>query len=171
MNMTNFINLHPLQPLTFTVLPVERVANVILLYLWLVFCFLLVSLSLCMGFPRVSEGKESACNAGSSGSVSGPGRSPGEGKAYPLQYSCLENPTDRGACPCYSPCFREESDTAEHVCFPFCETPVQVFCPFFPHWVICLSNWSSSYVRVVIICQLYLWQISSLGLYLMFSFL
>ena len=130
--MTNFINLHPLQPLTFTVLPVERVANVILLYLWLVFCFLLVSLSLCMGFPGGSEGKESACNAGSSGSVSGPGRSPGEGKAYPLQYSCLENPTDRGACPCYSPCFREESDTAEHVCFPFWKRLFKSFAHFSP---------------------------------------
>ena len=98
MNMTNFINLHPLQPLTFTVLPVERVVNVILLYLWLAFCFSLVSL--CLGFPGGSEGEEeSACNAGGSGSIPGPGRSPGEGKAYPLQYSCLENPMDRGACP------------------------------------------------------------------------
>ena len=120
MNMTNFINLHPLQPLTFTVLPVERVVNVILLYLWLAFCFSLVSL--CLGFPGGSEGEEeSACNAGGSGSIPGPGRSPGEGKAYPLQYSCLENPMDRGACPCCSACFRKESDTTEPVCLPFCE--------------------------------------------------
>ena len=31
------------------------------------------------------------------GSIPGSGRSPGEGNGYPLQYSCLENPTDRGA--------------------------------------------------------------------------
>ena len=43
------------------------------------------------GFPRGSVGKESACNAGDLGSISGLGRSPGEGKGYPLQYSGLEN--------------------------------------------------------------------------------
>ena len=43
------------------------------------------------GFPGSSAGKESACNAGDSGSISGLGRSPGEGKGYPLQYSGLEN--------------------------------------------------------------------------------
>ena len=48
-------------------------------------------------FPCGSAGKESACNVGDLGSTSGLGRSPGEGKGYPLQYSCLENPTDRGA--------------------------------------------------------------------------
>ena len=47
-------------------------------------------------FPG-SDGKESACNAGYSGSISGFGRSPGEGNDNPLQYSCLENPVDRGA--------------------------------------------------------------------------
>ena len=36
--------------------------------------------------------------AGDSGSVPGLGRSPGEGNGYQLQYSCLEKPTDRGAC-------------------------------------------------------------------------
>ena len=40
-----------------------------------------------MGFPGVSESKESACNAGDLGSVPVLGRSPGEGKGYPLQYS------------------------------------------------------------------------------------
>jgi len=46
------------------------------------------------GFPCGSAGKESTCNAGDLGSVSGLGRSPGEGKGYPLQYSGLENSTD-----------------------------------------------------------------------------
>ena len=40
-----------------------------------------------MGFPNSSVGKESACNAGDLGSIPGSGRSPGEGKGYPLQYS------------------------------------------------------------------------------------
>ena len=43
------------------------------------------------------DNKESACNAGDPGSVSGSGRSLGKGNGYPLQYSCLENPVARGA--------------------------------------------------------------------------
>ena len=50
-----------------------------------------------LGFPCSSVGKESACNAGDPGSIPGLGRSPGEGNGNPLQYSCLENPMDRGA--------------------------------------------------------------------------
>ena len=45
-----------------------------------------------------SVDKESAYNAGDPGSISGLGRSPGEGNGNPLQYSCLENPMDGGAC-------------------------------------------------------------------------
>ena len=48
------------------------------------------------GFPGDSYGKESACNAGDSDSVPGPGRSPGGGHSNSLQDSCLENPMDRG---------------------------------------------------------------------------
>ena len=48
-------------------------------------------------FPGSSVGKESACSAGDPNLVSGSGRSPGEGNGNPLQYSCLENPMDRGA--------------------------------------------------------------------------
>ena len=47
-----------------------------------------------LGFPCGSVGKESACNAGDLGSIPGLGRSPGEGKSYPLQYSGLENSMD-----------------------------------------------------------------------------
>ena len=50
-----------------------------------------------VGFPGDSGGNESVCNAGDVGSVSGLGRSPGEGNGNPLQYSCLENPKDREA--------------------------------------------------------------------------
>ena len=47
-----------------------------------------------LGFPGGSAGKESACNAGDLGSIPGLGRSPAEGKGYPLQYSGLENSMD-----------------------------------------------------------------------------
>ena len=50
-----------------------------------------------LGFPDGSDGKESACNAGEPGLVPGWGRSPGEGHGHSLQFSCLENPMDRGA--------------------------------------------------------------------------
>ena len=49
------------------------------------------------GLPHNSVGKESACNARDLGSIPGSRRSPGEGNGNPLQYSCLENPMDRGA--------------------------------------------------------------------------
>ena len=49
------------------------------------------------GFHGGSDGKESACNAGDPGLIPGLGRSPGEGNGSPTQYSCLENPLDRGA--------------------------------------------------------------------------
>ena len=48
-------------------------------------------------FREFSVGKESACNAGDPSLILGSGRSPGEGNGNPLQYSCLENPMDRGA--------------------------------------------------------------------------
>ena len=47
---------------------------------------------------KVASGEESPCNAGDAGSIPGSGRSPGGGNGNPLQYSCLENSTDRGAC-------------------------------------------------------------------------
>ena len=50
----------------------------------------------CMGFPGGSDGKESTCNAGDLGLTLGLERSPGGGHGNPLQYSCLENPMDRG---------------------------------------------------------------------------
>ena len=56
-----------------------------------------------VGFPGGSVGKESAavqetaCNAGDLGLIHGSGRAPGEGNGSPPQFSCLENPVDRGA--------------------------------------------------------------------------
>ena len=53
--------------------------------------------SLSKGFPGGSDGRESACSVGDPGSVPGSGRAPGGGNGNPLQYSCLESSTDRGA--------------------------------------------------------------------------
>ena len=53
----------------------------------------------CVGFqsfPGGSDSEESACNAEDAASIPGLGRSPGEGNGYSLQYSCPENPMDRG---------------------------------------------------------------------------
>ena len=49
------------------------------------------------GFPGGLVGKESACSAGEAGLIPGLGKSLGGGHDNPLQYSCLENPMDRGA--------------------------------------------------------------------------
>ena len=55
---------------------------------------LYITVILILGFPGSSDSKASAYNAGNLGSIPGSGRSPGEGKGNPLQYSCLENPMD-----------------------------------------------------------------------------
>ena len=60
-----------------------------------------------LGLPCGSVGKESTCNAGDLGSIPGLGRSPGEGKGYPLQYSGLKNSMD------YRPWSSKESDMKE----------------------------------------------------------
>ena len=54
-----------------------------------------------------------AGDAGDAGSIPGPGRSPGGGHGNSLQYSCLENPTDRGAWLATAPEGRQESDIIE----------------------------------------------------------
>ena len=59
-----------------------------------------VSVKNLLGLPWWLSGKESVCNtraSGDAGLISGLGRSPGGGHDNPLQYSCLENPMDRGA--------------------------------------------------------------------------
>ena len=55
---------------------------------------LLLTRDILWGFPGSSAGKESACRAGDLGLIPGLGRSPGEGKGYPLQYFGLENYMD-----------------------------------------------------------------------------
>ena len=74
------------------------------------------------GFPGNSAGKESACNAGDSGSIPGLGRSPRGGHGNPLQYSCLEYPRGQRSMAGYSPWGCKESGTTErlstaHNCF------------------------------------------------------
>ena len=66
-----------------------RTCNLVGLHVILDLCFL-------CGFPGGSVVKESACNTGDPGSIPGLGRSSGGGHGNPLQYSCLENPMDRG---------------------------------------------------------------------------
>ena len=61
------------------------------------FFFLRLVKLLQWGFPGGSVVENLPANAGDAGSIPGLGRSPGEGNGSPLQYSCLENPMDRGA--------------------------------------------------------------------------
>ena len=63
-----------------------------LVFKWFPLCELILP----RGFPSGSDVKASTRNAGDPGSIPGLGRSPGEGNGNPLQYSCLENPIDRG---------------------------------------------------------------------------
>ena len=79
-----------------------------------------------LGLPRWFSGKESACNAGNTGSILEPGRSLGGGNGNPFQYSCLGNPMDRGAWWATSPNGLKELDTtgrmsATILCFYTCK--------------------------------------------------
>ena len=67
------------------------------------------------GFPRGSGGKESACNAGDLGSISGLGRLPGGGHGGLLEYSCLENLHGQRSWVGYCPWGRKESDVTEQL--------------------------------------------------------
>ena len=68
-------------------------------------------------FPGGSDSKASAYNVGDLGSIPGSGRSPGEGNGNPLQYSCLENPMDRGTWWATVHGVAKESDTTERLHF------------------------------------------------------
>ena len=68
-----------------------------------------------MGFPCGSADKESACNVRDLGLIPGLGRSPAEGKGYPLQYSGLENSMDCLVHGLYSPWGCKELDTTEQL--------------------------------------------------------
>ena len=76
-------------------------------------CFSFFMSEVKMGFLGGSDGKESSCNVGDPGSISGLGRSPGGRHGNPLQSSSLENPHGQKSLASYSPCSRKESDTTE----------------------------------------------------------
>ena len=65
------------------------------------------------GFPGGSDDRESACNLGDTGSISGLERFPREGNGNPCQYSCLENPHGQRSLVGYSPWGHKESDMTE----------------------------------------------------------
>ena len=67
-----------------------------------------------MGFPDGLKGKESTCSVVDLGSIPGSGRSPGKRNGNPLQFSCLENPTDRGAWWTTVHEVAKESDMTQH---------------------------------------------------------
>ena len=68
-----------------------------------------------MGFASGSVVKNAPANAGDAGLIPASGRSPGEGNGNPLQYSCLENPVDRGAWWTPVHWVAKESDTMERL--------------------------------------------------------
>ena len=76
------------------------------------------------GFPGGSDSKESACNEGDLGLISGWGSSPGEGHGYPLQYSCLENSMDKGALQRV----HKEQDTTEQLTLSFSLLLIMTLC-------------------------------------------
>ena len=115
------------------------------------------------GCPGGSDGKESACNAGDLSSVPGLGRSSGEGNGNPLQYSCLENSTDRGAWPAtVNGVQRVGHDWATNTHIhnegqSQCQWASSARCPFYQHVktihiFICLStgekNWTTKVLAV-----------------------
>ena len=77
--------------------------------------YLISSLLSPWGFPGVSDGKESACNAGDTSLIPGSRRSPGEGNGNSLQYSSLENSMDRGAWQAIVHRVSKESDMTERL--------------------------------------------------------
>jgi len=74
---------------------------------WPILCYV----NLISRLPWWFSSEESTCNAGDMGLTLGSGRSPGEGNGNPLQYSCLGNPMDRGACWATLHEVTKESDT------------------------------------------------------------
>ena len=96
-------------------------------------------------FPCSSVGRESACNA-DLGSISGSGRSPRGGNGNPLQYSCLENPTDKGAWQVWS-MGSQESDMTEwlsthtHTCFWLCWV-------FIAGWTFLQLRWTGASLKL-----------------------
>ena len=84
-----------------------------------------------LGFPGGTDGKESACNAGDPGLSPRLGKSPGEGNGNPLQYSCLENSMDRGAWRATVHGLSESDMTEQltlYLCCPECQNEILLLC-------------------------------------------
>ena len=92
-----------------------------------------------MGFPGVSDGKESACSAGDLGLISGSRRSPGEGNGNPLQHSCLENPMDRGA---WWAAVYGVTHTYKHIQYAYFQAFKQTKTPYYSYYLIALFPFS-----------------------------
>ena len=101
-----------------------------------------------LGFPCGLAGKESVCNAGDLGLIPGLGRSPGEGKSYPLQYSDLENSMG-----CIVHGGLKKSDTTERLTLSLLDCPLVVyrnatdFCWFYS-FQLCWINFSNRFVCI-----------------------
>ena len=117
------------------------------------------------GFPCGSAGKESTCNVGNLGSIPGLGKSPGEGKGYPLQYSGLENSMEciaHGATKSWTRLSnfhfsdiprKQHTDPPSDVCFEFCGLCV------FPGWMFLLDA-SEPLSYSPLICRAYITYLS-----------
>ena len=105
-NFSHFEDLFNLFVVSFAV---QKLLSLIRSHLF-IFVFISINLGGGWGFSCSSVSKESACNAGDLGSIPELERYPGEENDHPLQYSCLENPIDRGTWQAMSTVL-QESDT------------------------------------------------------------
>ena len=97
-----------------------------------------------LGFPFGSAGKESACNAGDLGSIPGLGRSPGEVKGYPLQYSGLYSPWDFKELDMNEQLSLSPRSTDHSILLPYTFFSLDILhFPSFPNWfpLFLLSSW------------------------------
>ena len=95
----------------------------------------------CKGFPCGSAGEVSACNAGDLGSIPELGRSPGEGKGYPLKYSGLENSMD---CIVHGVSKSQTQLSDFHASYPWQKCPlftVFLVIDLFPKWCCYIAKW------------------------------
>ena len=100
------------------------------------------------GFLGGSDGKESVCHIGDPGSIPGSGRFPGEGNSNPLQYSCLENPMDRGAWP-VTVHRVAESDTTEQLTHTQKDQQVMKSPVYYLAFVSVLYSWGSEVTQPI----------------------
>ena len=104
------------------------------------------AINILRGFPGTWDSKESACNAGDVGSIPGWGRSPGEGKGNQLQYSCLENSTDKDVwwATVHGVTKESDNDWAINVSFFFLILFEETIESLFSRWEVTGSKWLAS---------------------------